>query len=286
MSSYEHLTESARELACSSDDMRLAAIQRDGFYIDHPQSNSILKMVENVLAVPRRMQAPCMIVTGAPGAGKSSIIQQIRNSEALSNQIVFLDMVANPFNLKFGELLVSALGLPHGLIKFGHPRKATLPAELAEVIRLRKIKALIIDELHESMLVARPEQLKNLSILKSLSNNTYGLSIIGFGINLAKNALSMDEQFSRRFYSVQIDDWRESESFRSFLAGVEQNLPLRRPSNLDGAEVIGFLLENTGGRMDSIMNSIKSAACYTVKSGEERITIGSLVKAISTPWSY
>ncbi|TER86663.1 hypothetical protein IPC30_30585 [Pseudomonas aeruginosa] len=93
-------------------------------------------------------------------------------------------------------------------------------------------------------------------------------------------------QAARRFYSVQIDDWRESESFRSFLAGVEQNLPLRRPSNLDGAEVIGFLLENTGGRMDSIMNSIKSAACYAVKSGEERITIGSLVKAISTPWSY
>ena len=46
------------------------------------------------------------------------------------------------------------------------------------------------------MLVARPEQLKNLSILKSLSNNTYGLSIIGFGINLAKNALSMDEPVS------------------------------------------------------------------------------------------
>ncbi|HFL6894504.1 TniB family NTP-binding protein [Pseudomonas aeruginosa] len=286
MSSYEHLTESARELACSSDDMRLAAIQRDGFYIDHPQSDSILKMVENVLAVPRRMQAPCMIVTGAPGAGKSSIIQQIRNSESLSNQIVFLDMAANPFNLKFGELLVSALGLPHGLIKFGSPRKATLPAELAEVIKLRKIKALVIDELHDSLLVARPEQLKNLSILKALSNNIYGLSIIGFGIDLARNALSVDEQFSRRFHSVQVDDWSENESFRSFLAGVEQNLPLRRPSSLDGAEVIGFLLENTGGRMDSIINSIKSAACYAIRSGEERITLDSLVKAISMPWSY
>lgn len=89
MSSYEHLTESARELACSSDDMRLAAIQRDGFYIDHPQSNSILKMVENVLAVPRRMQAPCMIVTGAPGAGKSSIIQQIRNSKHSLTKLSF-----------------------------------------------------------------------------------------------------------------------------------------------------------------------------------------------------
>ncbi|HBN9750535.1 TniB family NTP-binding protein [Pseudomonas aeruginosa] len=286
MSSYEHLTASARELACLSGDMRLAAIQRDSFYIDHPQSDSILIMIENVLAVPRRMQAPCIIVTGAPGAGKSSIIQQIRSSEALSNQIAFLDMTANPFNLKFGELLVSALGLPHGLIKFGLPRKATLPAELAEVIKLRKIKALVIDELHDSLLVARPEQLKNLSILKALSNHIYGLSIIGFGIDLARNALSMDEQFSRRFYSVQVDDWSESESFRSFLAGVEQNLPLRRPSSLDGADVIGFLLENTGGRMDSIMNSIKSAACYAIKSGEERITIDSLAKAISRPWSY
>jgi hypothetical protein len=286
MISYGHLTESARELAYSSDEMRLAAIQRDSFYINHPQSDSILTIIENVLAVPRRMQAPCIIVTGAPGAGKSSIIQQIRSLETFSNQIVFLDMAANPFNLKFGELLVTALGLPPGLIKFGLPRKATLPAELAEVIKLRKIKALIIDELHESLLVARPEQLKNLSILKALSNNAYGLSIIGFGVELARNALSVDEQFSRRFYSVQISDWCENETFRSFLAGVEQNIPLRRPSNLDGPEVIGFLLENTGGRMDSIIKSIKSAACYAIKSGEEQITIDSLVKAISMPWSY
>lgn len=286
MSSYEHLTASVRELAFSSDDLRLAAIQRDGFYIDHPQSDRILTMIENVLAVPRRMQAPCMIVTGAAGTGKSSIIQQIKRSEVLSSQIAFLDMAANPFNLKFGELLVSALGLPPGLIKFGQPRKATLPAELAEVIKLRKIKALVIDELHDSMLVARPEQLKNLSILKALSNHVYGLSIIGFGVELARNALSIDEQFSRRFYSVKVDDWSESESFRSFLAGVEQNLPLRRPSSLDGAEVIGFLLENTGGRMDSIINAIKSAACYAIRSGEERITLDALVKAISMPWSY
>ncbi|WP_282875903.1 TniB family NTP-binding protein [Pseudomonas peli] len=286
MSSCEHLTASARELLFLSEDMRLAAIQQDSFYIDHPQSDSVLTMIENVLAVPRRMQAPCLIVTGAPGAGKSSIIKQIRDSETLSNQIAFLDMAANPFNLKFSELLVSALGLPHGLIKFGLPRKAALPAELAEVIKLRRIKALVIDELHDSLLVARPEQLKNLSILKALSNHVYGLSIIGFGIDLARNALSMDEQFSRRFYSVQVDDWSESESFRSFLAGVEQNLPLRKSSRLDGADVIGFLLENTGGRMDSIMNSIKSAACYAIKSGEERITIDSLAKAISSPWGY
>ncbi|SDG39026.1 TniB protein [Pseudomonas benzenivorans] len=286
MSLYDHLANSAMELVCLSSDLRLAAIQRDSFYIDHPQASTILKIIENVVAVPRRTQAPCVIVTGAPGAGKSSIIQQIRNSEALSNQIAFLDMAANPFNLKFGELLVSSLGLPHGLIKFGTARKASLPAELAEVIKLRKIKALVIDELHDSLLVSRPEQLKNLSILKALSNHVYGLSIIGFGVDLARNALSIDEQFSRRFYSVRIDDWSESESFRSFLAGVEQNIPLKKPSGLDGPDVISFLLENTGGRMDSIINSIKSAACYAIKSGEERITIGALERAISKPWSY
>jgi hypothetical protein len=238
-----------------------------------------------MLAVPRRTQAPCLIVTGASGAGKSSIVDQIMRSDS-TGQIILLDMAANPFNLKFGDLLVAALGLPPGLIKSGQPRKIQLPEELAEVIKLRKIKALVIDELHDSMLVPRAEQLKNLSILKSLSNQIYGLSVIGFGIEAARNALSMDEQFSRRFYSVSVNDWTENESFRSFLAGVEQNLPLRKPSRLDSAEIVRLLLENTGGRMDSVVKSIKSAACYAIKSGEERVTTESLSRAIAMPWSY
>jgi len=281
-----HLSPAIKDLLHLPEDQRVAVIQSDSFYIDHPQSSEIIRMIENVISVPRRTQAPCLIVTGESGAGKTSIIQQLKRSESCSSQVVFIDLAANPFNLKFGELLVSAMGLPNDLLKIIPSRRLRMPAELVEVIRLRRIKAIVIDELQDSMLYARPDQQKNLSIMKWFTNPEVGVSIFGFGINEARNALKLDGQLARRFFNVEIRDWCEDETFRSFLAGFEQHLPLKNPSRLDCAELVGCLLQHTSGRMSSVVGLIKSAACYAVKTGEEKITVKSLNHAASYPWSY
>ncbi|OQR30059.1 hypothetical protein BWR15_25355 [Pseudomonas sp. T] len=286
MTLLDHLVPSVRELIELPKAQRVSVIQGDRFYIDHPQSSEIIKMIENVVSVPRRTQAPCMIVTGASGSGKTSIIQQMRLNKEMVERVVFIDMAANPFNLKFGDLLVSAMGLPANLIKLAPSRRVLMPAELIEVIRLRRIKALVIDELQDSMLAARTDQQRNLSIMKWFTNPDVGVSIFGFGVHEARNALKLDEQLARRFFSVEIRDWGEDETFRSFLAGIEMNLPLRQPSRLDCAEIVGCLLQHTSGRMSSVISLLKSAACYAVNSGEERITVASLNHAATHPWSY
>ncbi|WP_152223624.1 TniB family NTP-binding protein [Pseudomonas sp. SCB32] len=286
MTHMEHLVPNRRSLLSLSDEARIHEIQKDDIYIDSPAPMSVISILRNMLKTSDRVQAPCLIVTGEGGSGKTSVIRQIKADRFMSEQLVFVALNVNPYNLKFGELLVEALGVPPGGSVFGKPRKDLLPRELAELIKLRGIKGLVIDELHDAMLVPRAEQQRNLSILKGLSNSPYGLTVAGFGTSAARNALSYDYQLSRRFYKMELVDWYESEDFRSFLAGIEFNLPLRLPSSLDGPEIVSILIEMTSGRMDDVIKIIKSAACYAICSGDERITLENLRLAAASPWGY
>ncbi|RPM29678.1 TniB family NTP-binding protein [Pseudomonas aeruginosa] len=286
MNHMEHLAPNRHALLSLPDEARIHEVQKDNIYIESPAPMSVIGILRNMLKTSDRVQAPCLIVTGEGGSGKTSIIRQIKADRLMSEQLVFVALNVNPYNLKFGELLADALGVPPGNSVFGKPRKDLLPRELGEVIKLRGIKGLVIDELHDAMLVPRGEQQRNLSILKGLSNSPYCLTVVGFGTSAAKNALTYDYQLSRRFYKVELGDWYESEDFRSFLAGIEFNLPLRLPSGLDGPEIVSLLIEITNGRMDDVIKLIKSAACYAICSGDERITPEGLRQAAASPWGY
>lgn len=286
MPAGEHLLSVRTRLLRLSDDQRIAEIQKDDVWIEYPQTSKILDVLGNMLSVTDRIQAPCIMVGGEGGTGKTSIINQIKTNPTWRKSLVFLALNENPFGLKFRELIVEALGVPHNFNGGGRTTKSVLPRELLEVIRLRQVKGIVIDEFHDAMLVSRIEQQKNLSLLKGLSGAPLSLSIFGFGTMSAKNALTFDPQLNRRFYKVDLEDWDESETFRSFLAGVEENLPLKLPSALYNPEIVQFLLVNTGGRMDDVIKLIKSAAAYAIRSGEERITLKQLDAAAAKPWNY
>jgi alpha-D-ribose 1-methylphosphonate 5-triphosphate synthase subunit PhnL len=96
MSETDHLSPQTKELLSLPDAQRAAVIQGDRFYIDHPQSSDILNMVENILNVPQRTQAPCLIVTGEAGSGKTSIMQQVRFTRTSADQVIYVDLAANP----------------------------------------------------------------------------------------------------------------------------------------------------------------------------------------------
>ena len=282
----QHLSSSRRMLLSFSDDRRISEIQNDKAWIDYPRSEEVFRMVDNILAVPDRNQAPCLLVYGEGGTGKSSIVRKLQSFKRFSDKLVFVDLTVKPDGLKFPELIARALGVPSGLIKYSRAQPDGLPAELLNIIKLRKIKGIVLDELHDAFLVPRNEQHRNLSLTKGLSNAPYGLSVLGFGVTSAHASLKSDNQLYRRFNMIELCDWSDSDDFRSFLLGIEGHIPLRKPSFLDSEEITGFLLERTGGRMDSIIGMIRAAACYAIKSGEEKISINLLRKAYSSPWGY
>lgn len=282
----DHLLSSSRALLRLNREERIYKIQDDDrVWIDYEKAAMVCDIVSQFCRLPSRAQAPCLVVYGEGGSGKSSIIRQLKKDNFIRDRSIFIALNVNPYGLKYNELLAGALGVPTA----SHSRSSTadaLSVELAEVIKLRQLKCLVIDELHDALLVGKNEQRRFLSLIKGLSNEPFGLSIVAFGINIASSALSSDQQMSRRFSKIHLDDWHETEAFRSFLAGWEQQLPLKKPSNLDGEELVTYLLANTLGRMDDVAKLLRAAACYAVTTGEERITVKLLAKAKDYLWGY
>lgn len=282
----EHLIKSSRKLLSLSENQRICAINSDELWIEYPQVSQVINYTRNILKIESRTQAPCMLVAGEGGTGKSSIVSQIKTLPEWKGRLIYIALNQNPQNLSLRELFIDSLELPLSKYRGGVPLKASMPREIVEVIAIRRIKGIVIDEFNDGLLVPRNEQLKNLSLLKGLSGYPYHLSILGFGTLESKNALSYDPQLSRRFHKIKLDDWRETEDFRSFLAGVEENIPLKNPSALYDQEKVNYLLIHTQGRMDGVIKLIRCAASYAVKTGEERITIKLLERARLEPFGY
>lgn len=63
-------------------------------------------------------------------------------------------------------------------------------------------------------------------------------------------------------------------------------MPLKEPSHLYSEEIVQALLSITHGRMDNALDILKSAACFAIKRGTERITEDMLRRAGDNLWGY
>lgn len=266
----------------SDKKQRILRIQKK-IWIEYPNARTTLDAILTMLEIPSDITAPCMLVCGAGGSGKTTIVAQLKKMNArLGSPLVFMTLTENPGNLKFKELLMETLGLPIKLAA----GKGILSKEIANYIHSHGIKAIVIDEFHESLIVPKNEQLRNLSLLKGLSGDPYNLSVIGFGVWAAKNALSYDDQLSRRFYMYELSPWNLDEDFRNFVASFESYIDLKHPSLLYQEEMLRFLHDCTKGTMDNIVKIIRSSACFAIQTGEERITKELILKVLKDPVGY
>lgn len=284
---FDHVRPELRHLLSADMDTRLKAMHQE-FWVDHNSSEVIFRMINNIANVPDRLTAPALLVVGAGGTGKSAIIAQIPKHVKNSSGLLMVDMAESPeINVKKtlrGELAL-ALNLPSSP---GARAKSAgeIPNEIREVIKLRRIWGVVIDEFHDVLLRPKQEQRVNMSILKKLLGPEYGLKLFCFGTADARNALASNAEFKRRFHEVALDDWVEDEAFRAFLLEVEESLPLEEPSQLYSEEMVKALLSITHGRMDNTLYLLKGAACFAIKHGVERITEDMLRRAGKNIWGY
>jgi len=278
----ENNIEQLDKLDTSDVKLRINNIHKD-IWIDCPSARRPLDAILTILDVPNRTTSPCMLVCGAGGSGKTTIVNQLmKMNRGLGSPLVFLSLAENPSNLKFKHLILEAIGLPARLAT----ARDMLSKDIANYIHMHGIRAMVIDEFHESLLVSRSEQLKNLSLLKALSGSPYNLTIIGFGVQAAKNALQHDQQLARRFYIHDLLPWALDDDFRNFLATLEIKIKLKKPSFLHHEEMLRLIHNFSGGTMDNVVKIIKSAASYAITTGEERVTKELVTKAVADPWGY
>lgn len=282
-----HVREDVRSFLSSDVKTRIEVVHRD-LWVDYRSSEAIFHMMSNISCVPERLNSPALLVIGPGGSGKSTIISQIPRRVKNSDGLIFISMAENPeisFKKSLREELAIALGVPQSF-RSSSRSSLDVPNEIREVIRLRKIWGVVIDELHDALLRSKHEQRIHMSILKRLLSPEYGLKLFCFGTLSAKQALASNDEFKRRFHEISLEDWKENDDFRSFLLEVEQSLPLKRPSRLYSEEMVKAILALTFGRMDKTIDLIRSAACHAIKSGVEFIDVDMIGRAAKNPWGY
>lgn len=88
---------------------------------------------------------------------------------------------------------------------------------------------------------------------------------------------------SSRFRPFEIPRWSESDDFRSMLGAFEKVLPLRRPSNLVGKQIVQFLVSASAGLLGEVSRMLNEAAESAIVDKSERISIEHLEK---TAWAH
>jgi hypothetical protein len=81
----------------------------------------------------------------------------------------------------------------------------------------------------------------------------------------------MRSQLARRFGQVELPAWQVDSDFRSLIATLLRNLPLRGPSLLDVAS-LQTVIRATHGNTARIFELFSHLAVAAIKTGEERIT--------------
>jgi hypothetical protein len=265
-------------------------IMLEDVWVDYAPSERIFKIMNNIAQAPKRITAPALLVGGTGGVGKSAIVKQIHRRVVNSDGLIFVNMSVDPDQLDHKRDLKTEiykeLGIPLSSSRGRSGASGAVPQDLIEVMNLRSKWGLVIDEFHDLLLVGKQEQRVNGSMLKTLLSEPYGMKLFAFGAVGARRVLNAKSETKRRFTEVILGDWTESEEFRSFLLGLEQCLPLREPSKLYEKKLTQLILVSTAGRMDKVIDLVRSAGCYALSSGKEYIDEACLIAAAADPWGF
>ncbi|UZE83999.1 TniB family NTP-binding protein [Pseudomonas viciae] len=286
VSMFEHLSPQHRKLALLEDSKRIKYIQKD-LWISYPQSILIRSAVRATLGMPKKMQAQCLLVSADAGMGKTSLYNKIVGDarkqppmESARCGVLSFTLEPDPSLNCVADAIYNALGVNPPSSSHREKMKT-----LKILLNARHIRGILMDEFHHVLLVGRLEQRKLLAFLKNLGGAPLSISIIGFGINDAENALRADPQLERRFQIYHLTPWAENEEFRSFLIAYEQQLPLRLPSELWAREKVRYLLNVSGGVTDGIVTRIVRGAVWAILMRKECIDMECLEKAATIPVS-
>ena len=79
----EHISPARRPFALLKDKQRISTIYEDR-WVNHPQAVSLRATARALYEMPTRIQAQCMLISGRPGMGKTSLFKRIESDmEAL-----------------------------------------------------------------------------------------------------------------------------------------------------------------------------------------------------------
>ena len=271
-----HLQPQFRAIAEKSAEERIDWIRQDR-WIHYLRAEQALKRLAELLAFPPRSRMPCLLLTGAPGMGKTHIVEKFvrdyppefdAGSGTTRLRVVSMQMPPKPLEQDFYEEFLIAIS-------------AVVSTGLSVVsarLRARKfarqfgLRLLIIDEIHSMLAGTFRQQRLFLNSLRFLANDLH-LPIVCVGTHEAHQALTTDQQLADRFAAFELPQWRNDPAFAQFLKTFGSIFPLRVASDLCDPKIRQRILALTEGVTVRICRVLEDAAMAAIRDGSEKITV-------------
>ena len=231
---FPHLHREAQAALRLPKEERIAFAMRDR-WIDYPAARRAMNRLSDLMARPVTVRSRGVLLAARPDNGKSTLLarfaklNQPRTTEDGETVIdfVLMRMPDKPTEDKIWSALLRALRIPHDATK---PARA-LRQRAERVLDAHKTRLLAIDDIHNYLQGSAREQGHALVLLKTLAEDLkMHLAVAGTGAALT--AMVTDDQVATRFFQEILPPWRENETLRTLLAGLEAVMPLPAPSGL------------------------------------------------------
>lgn len=280
MTEYAHIRERIRYIFEGSDEERMLFI-RANEYVPNDRSKRIIAATRDLVEANhfhsdehRNPRPGCILIKGNSGMGKTFIMEKLVTmfktsiDERSGHPVLRLVFVKCPnvTDLRnFLARILRAVGVPFCY----EDRPDKLCEQALCALRDAGIVALLIDELH-NFLAAGSKLADHMRVLRDFAN--LPLSLIAAGLWTTENVVSSDDQLDSRFDRYALDPWNTSSELRNFLATFECGMPLRKPSNLAGQELMPLLVRLSLGNTRFMVRAILRAAEFAITSETEQIT--------------
>lgn len=280
-----HLQPQFRAIAEKSLEERIEWIQQDR-WIHYARAEQALKRLEDLLEFPPRNRMPCLLLTGAPGMGKTHIVQKfVRDHPPEFNEVtgttrvpvVVMQMPPEPLEQDFCEEFLMSLG---AVVSAG-VSLLSVRSRARKSARQFGLRLLIIDEIHSMLAGTFRQQRLFLNSLRFLANDLH-LPIVCVGTHEAHQALMTDQQLADRFGDFDLPQWRNDPAFAQFLKTFGSMFPLRNASDLCEPKIRQRILALTEGVTVRICRVLEVAAIAAIQDGSEKITIDTFKDSEST----
>lgn len=266
---YAHVHPSCHELFKLNEFDRMLACARD-FWIQHSDAEDLISRINMMIRMRNKTVAPSTLVIAPGGGGKSSLVNEMkkRNTSA-DHKMIFVTMHQTPNGYSLKHQILIAMGLD---VSRRTRQTINISHEMRYIIQSQNICAIVIDEIHDALTLPPTEQNINLSLLKNLSGDEYGLSVIAFGVPKAERALRSDPQLERRFSVQTLKPWKTNNAARNFIASYIHRLPLKVPTDIKDDSLHTKIITKGQGLTDNIVKIIQCSAMAAVLDKSEHIT--------------
>jgi hypothetical protein len=269
-----HLTPGAAELLLGPNDQRIRAIHGER-WVQYTRAGQVLRILNRLLEHPRTTRMPSIAIYGDSGMGKTMIMERFRDDHppvfdsregVERTRVLALQLAGKPGERRLYAQILTALGVPQ------NPRAAVVELEQVAIrlMRAMDVQVLLLDEVHNILAGTFREQRIVLNTLRYLSNELK-VSLVCFGVNEAREAISGDVQLARRFEEFPLTRWSADEEFEGLVLAIVRNLPLRNPTVIS-ARAMRRLLQVTNGITSTVFRMLNELAIEAIESGVERVT--------------